>query len=389
MARTKYWLWYSSVPSLTAGRKSRILEAFGGDPERIFFAGREELLACPEIKEKDLDKLLDKSLERVNHILSVCESRGIRILTRQDADYPERLRHIPDPPAVLYVWGRLPAVDDVAAVAIVGTRKATPYGLKMAGKLGREIAEAGGVVVSGLAEGIDSMAMESAIRAGGRCIGVLGTAIDEVYPKFNKPLFDQVRTGGALLSEYPPGMRTYPSDFKQRNRLIAGLSLGVVVVEAPVRSGSLDTAGHALEQNRDVYAVPGNADAPAFGGCLRLIREGAEPVSCGGDVMEHYASFFAPVPPKTTATQLKKEIDKPKDLLYIDLREKIQKLPERQRTVAEAMTEPEMLADDIVVRTGLSAPEVSSALTMLQIAGLVRQGSGKRFTLDWRKDTKY
>lgn len=388
MARTKYWLWFSSVPGLTAAQKNRLLEAMDGDPERIFFAEREELLACPAVREKDLDRLLDKSMERVSRILTVCGEKGIRILTRQDADYPERLRHIPAPPAVLYVWGRLPAVDDLAAVAIVGTRKATPYGLKMAGKLGREIAQTGGLVVSGLAEGIDSMAMEGAVRAGGSSIGVLGTAIDEVYPKFNKPLFEQVRTVGALVSEYPPGMRTYPSDFKQRNRIIAGLSLGVVVVEAPERSGSLDTAGHALEQNRDVYAVPGNADAPAFRGCLRLIREGAEPVTCGEDVMCHYESNFAPLPAQKPATQLKKEIDKHNDLLYIDLREKMQSLPERQRAVAQAMTEPEMLVDDIVGKTGMSASEVSAALTMLQIAGLVRAGSGKRYSLDIRKDKK-
>lgn len=384
MARTKYWLWFSSVPSLTAAQKNRILEQMGG-PDKVFFAEGEELLVCPAVREKDLDKLLDKSMERVSRILTVCEEKGIRILTRQDADYPERLRHIPDPPAVLYVWGKLPSVDDLAAVAVVGTRKATPYGLKMAQKLGREISEAGGLVVSGLAEGIDSAAMEAAIRAGGSSIGVLGTAIDEIYPKFNKPLFEKVRTVGALVSEYPPGMRTYPSDFKQRNRIIAALSLGVVVVEAPVRSGSLDTAGHALEQNRDVYAVPGNADAPAFSGCLKLIREGAEPVTCGGDVMAHYARRFAPMEVKSSPTQFKKEIDKPKDLLYIGLREKIQSLPEHQRTVALAMTEPEMLAEDIIEKTGLTAPQVSSALTMLQIAGLVRPGSGKRYSLDIKK----
>ena len=384
MARTKYWLWFSSVPGLTAAQKCRILEDMGG-PDKVFFAEREALLACPSVREKDLDKLLDKSMERVSRILTVCEEKGIRILTRQDADYPERLRHIPEPPAVLYVWGRLPAVDDLAAVAVVGTRKATPYGLKMAQKLGAEISEAGGLVVSGLAEGIDSAAMEAALRTGGSCIGVLGTAIDEVYPKFNKPLFEKVRTVGALVSEYPPGMRTYPSDFKMRNRLIAGLSLGVVVVEAPGRSGSLDTAGHALEQNRDVYAVPGNADAPAFAGCLKLIREGAEPVTCGDDVMCHYASRFARMEAKSAPTQFKKEIDKKKDLLYIDLREKIQSLPEHQRLVALAMTEPEMQAEDIIEKTGLTASQVSTALTLLQIGGFVRAGSGRRYTLDIKK----
>lgn len=384
MARTKYWLWFSSVPYLTPMQKTKLLKAMGG-PDKIFFAEKDELLACPGIREKEAEKLLDKSMERVSRILSVCEEKGIRILTLQDADYPERLRNIPAPPAVLYVWGTLPPVDDLAAVAVVGTRKVTPYGQKMALRIGADIAKAGGLVVSGLAEGVDSLAMEAAIRAGGSSIGVLGTAIDEVYPKINKPLFDQVRTVGALVSEYPPGMRTFPSDFKCRNRIIAGLSLGVVVVEAPARSGSLDTAAHALEQNRDVFAVPGNADAAACAGTLRLIREGAEPIVGGEDVMAHYVPGFAPLEAKTSPTQFKKEIDKPKDLLYIGLREKIEKLPEPRRTVALALTEPDMLAEDIIEKTGLSPREVSGALTMLQIAGLVRQGSGKRFSLDTTK----
>ena len=384
MARLKYWVWLSAVPGLWPGQKTRMLEHFGG-PDKIFFADREELEACGALKAKDVEKLLDKSLEDTERILSRCQDKGIRILTIQDADYPERLRNIADPPAVLYVWGQLPAVDDLAAVAVVGTRKVSPYGLKMARKLGGEIAGLGGLVISGLAEGTDSAAMEGAIRAGGSSIGVLGTAIDQVYPRFNKPLFEQVRTVGALVSEYPPGMRTYPSDFKLRNRIIAGLSLGVVVVEAPVRSGSLDTAGHALRQDRDVFAVPANADAASCAGCVKLIQEGAVPVVCGGDVMEHYAGGFRPAEPKSPPTQIKKEIDKPSGRLYIDLEEKLQSLPEPRRAVALAMTEPDMLAEDIIEKTGLPARDVNSALTMLQIAGLVRVGSGKRYSLDIRK----
>lgn len=381
MARTKYWVWLSSF-NIGSAVKSRLLKTFG-DPEKVFFAAREELAAA-RLSERDLSLLSDKSMERTMEILGECDERGIGVYTLQDSDYPERLRQIPDPPAVLYVRGKLPPVDDMACIAMVGTRKTSPYGAKMALRLGGEIAQLGGAVVSGVAAGVDSAAMEGALRAGGTVIGVLGTAVDEVYPKSSRPIFDQCAVTGALVSEYPPRMRTMPWNFKERNRIISGLSLGVVVVEAPARSGSLVTADHALEQNRDVFAVPGNADAAACAGTNRLLRQGAVPVTSGQDIMEHYRQDFAPVQAKGEPIQLKKEIDKADELLYIDLVEKIQTLPEPQRTVALALTQPDMLPDDITAKTGLPAPRVMAALTMLEIAGIVRQ-ENRRYRLASQK----
>lgn len=381
MARTKYWVWLSSF-NIGSAVKRRLLDAFG-DPEKIFFASREELSSV-RLSERELSLLSDKSMERTAEILGDCDELGIEIFTLQDSDYPERLRQIPDPPAVLYVRGKLPPVDDLACIAMVGTRKTSPYGMKMALRLGGEITKLGGVVVSGVAAGVDSAAMEGALRAGGIAIGVLGTAIDEVYPRSSKPIFDQCAATGALVSEYPPRMRTMGWNFKERNRIISGLSLGVVVVEAPARSGSLVTAGHALEQNRDVFAVPGNADATACAGTNRLLRQGAVPVTSGSDIMEHYRLDFAPAQTPGEPIQLKKEIDKAQDLLYIDLVEKIQSLPEPQRAVALAMTQPDMLPDDITAKTGLPAQRVMAALTLLEIAGIVRQ-ENRRYSLVLQK----
>lgn len=381
MARTKYWVWLSSF-NIGSAVKRRLLDAFG-DPEKIFFAPREELAAA-RLSERELSLLSDKSMERTAQILGDCDELGIEIFTLQDADYPERLRQIADPPAVLYVRGKLPPVDDMACIAMVGTRKTSPYGMKMALRLGGEITQLGGVVVSGVAAGVDSAAMEGALRAGGTAIGVLGTAIDEVYPRSSKPIFDQCAATGALVSEYPPRMRTMPWNFKERNRIISGLSLGVVVVEAPAHSGSLVTAGHALEQNRDVFAVPGNADAAACAGTNRLLRQGAVPVTSGQDIMEHYRLDFKPTQTASEPIHLKKEIDKAQDLLYIDLVEKIQRLPEAQKTVALALTQPDMLADDITAKTGLPAQRVMAALTLLEIAGIVRQ-ENKRYSLASQK----
>ena len=380
MARLKYWVWLSCVTGVRPLVKYRLAQAMDG-PERIFFAKREELLAAePLLQTAEADKLADKSLERADKALRFCQERGIAVLTMQDAAYPERLRHIPDPPAVLYVWGKLPPVDEGMLLAVVGTRKATPYGIKMAAALGRDLAQGGAVVVSGLAEGCDSAAMEAALRAGGVTVGVLGTAIDQVYPAKNRKLFEEVRARGALVSEYPPGARTFPADFKARNRIITGLSLGVAVVEAPLRSGTRSTADHALEQGRDVFAVPGNADAAASAGCNELIAQGATPVVNGAAILRAYGGRTDLLRQEPAEIPIKKEIDKPKDIVYIDLTDKQARLPAAQRQVLEAMTRPDMHADEIIEAAGLTARETLAALTMLQLAGYVSQGAGKRYT---------
>ncbi len=388
MARLKYWVWLSCVGGVRPLVKYRLAEAMGG-PEKLFFADRDELVAAePLLQSAEADKLMDKSLEASDRALRFCQEHGISVVTVQDAAYPDRLRHIPDPPTVLYVWGKLPPVDESLFLAVVGTRKATPYGIRMAARLGRELAESGAVVVSGLAEGCDSAAMEAALRAGGTAVGVLGTAIDEVYPAKNRALFEEVRARGALVSEYPPGLRTFPASFKARNRIITGLSLGVAVVEAPARSGTRSTADHALEQGRDVFAVPGNADSYTSAGCNQLIAQGAVPIACGADILRAYEGRNDLSRQKTAEIHIKKEIDKPQDIVYIDVadrmkdlpEERMKDLPEDQRKVLTAMTRPEMLADEITEAAGLSARSTLAALTMLQVAGHVVQGTGKRYT---------
>ena len=387
MARLKYWVWLSCVVGVRPVMKVRLARTMGG-PEAVFFAKKSELLeAEPLLTDTEANKLMDKSMEKPSKALSYCQEHGIQILTVQDADYPDRLRQIADPPPVLYVWGKLPPVDDRALIAVVGTRRATPYGLKMAGIMGRDLALGGAIVTSGLAEGCDGAAMEAALRAGGLSVGVLGTAIDEVYPAKNRWLFDAVKAQGAVISEYAPGMRTFPSDFKQRNRIISGLSLGVVIVEAPLHSGTRNTADHALEQNRDVFAVPGNADAPASAGCNELIMQGAVPVTGAAAVLRAYSARSDLFPQEPGEIHIKKEIDKPKDIVYIDVTEapppdpdRWKDLPEPQRKVMEALTGKDMHADELIAATGLSAPEILSALTMLQLAGHVVQGDGKRYS---------
>ena len=364
----------------------KLLEVFGG-PDGIYEASEAELSSVSGIQPRELELLSDRDMTAADQALSECEMRGISVLTLQDAQYPERLRNIPDPPVVLYVWGKLPPVDECPTFAIVGTRKATVYGLRMAAKLGRELAQTGSIVVSGLAEGCDAEAMDAALRAGGHVIGVLGTSIDIVYPAKNRKLFEQAKVCGALVSEYPPKMRTYPKDFKDRNRIISGLSLGVVVAEAPIRSGTRVTVEHALDQGRDVFAVPGNADAAASAGCNDLLAHGAILVTTAKDVLAEYAGrpdlrphrVSAPERTVPQPTHIKKEIDKPKDIVYIDLSEAEKTLPPDQYEILKALTRPGMHADELIEASGLSAPAALAALTMLQVTGWVAQ-AGRRYT---------
>ena len=381
MARLKYWVWLSGVRNVPPLLKCHLCDVLGG-PEAVYHAGKDELM-FEGATAKEAARLMDKSMAETERVLSACEAQGVDILTLQDAAYPERLRQIPDPPSVLYVRGRLPVVDESVCVAVVGTRRASAYGLRMAAGLGAGIAEGGGVVVSGLAEGCDGVAMEAALRAGGAVIGVLGTAIDVVYPAKNRWLFREVVGRGALVSEHGPGVRTFSGDFRARNRIISGLSLGVAVAEAPVKSGTRVTVDRALEQARDVFAVPTAADGPNAEGYLALTRLGAVSVGSGAEIVERYADRFSRYSPNFAPTPIKKEIDKPRDMVYIDAQDPAgipEGLPEVQRRILSAMDRPDMHADEILEAAGLTAAEALAALTMLQVSGYVTQGAGRRYT---------
>ena len=252
----KYWVWLAELPGLRSQPRLALLRHFGS-PENIFFADREELLLAEDVPPAQAELALNRDLSAADRILADCQRLGQRILTLQDAEYPQRLRNIFDPPLVLYVRGRMPAIDEEAAIAVVGTRKCTPYGVASAERLSQELASGGAVVVTGLARGVDTAAARGALRAGGTVVGVTGGGLDVVYPPENGDLYDDVASAGVLLSEYPPGSPPDKTHFPVRNRIMSGLSVAALIVEAPERSGALITARLALDQGRDVYAVPG------------------------------------------------------------------------------------------------------------------------------------
>ena len=383
----KFWLWLSELRGLQNETRLALLRHFGS-PEAVYYADREEILLTDGMTTEQAARLDDHDLAGAQKILGRCEELGLSLLTIQDAAYPRRLLNIYDPPCLLYVRGRLPAFDEEAAVAVVGTRSCTPYGISCAEKLGYGIARCGGLVVSGLAAGIDSAALRGALRANGRAAAVLGHGLDVVYPRENQYLYEDVAAAGCLISEYPPGTRPVGSHFPRRNRILSGLSVAALVVEAPERSGALITAAAALEQGKDVFAVPGPIDAPASAGCNQLIRDGAGLVSDAWDILREYEGHFpeklcppgqASSRPQVTGYQTEKaEPARPAKPL-VDPAER--GLTDDQTALLRALDgDTPMLVDDLIEQTGIPTRRVLSALTLLEIEGLVTQHSGKRYT---------
>lgn len=416
-----HWIWLALRHSVSDRARKSLLEQFR-DPEDIFFADSDAFEHVGELSEEGKDSLRDKSLVSAQKILDQCTRGNIHILTYRDAAYPARLRNIPDPPMVLYYKGNLPDFDGSPLIGVVGTRKASAYGLGVAKRMGYQIAKCGGTVVSGMAFGIDGAAMQAALTAGGTVVGVLGCGADVVYPVSNRGLFADTEKYGCLISEFPPGTPPNGRNFPKRNRIISGVSCGVLVIEAPEKSGSLITARQAVDQGRDLFAVPGNIDVPSFEGSNRLIREGAILVTSGWDVISEYEALFpdkihredAParqagypdeverieaesgklklrvaqkpkVPAKNTAPEpenAKLAIDNGDCAPYSDVINK-QKLTlsETERAIVDALGSEPRLVDDVIAGTALSAAKVLPALTILEIRGIVKRHPGKRVSL--------
>ncbi|WP_295693045.1 DNA-processing protein DprA [uncultured Oscillibacter sp.] len=386
MSALKYWLWLTELPGLTNQTRLALLRHFP-TPEDVYYADPEEVLLTEDITREQAKLLEDKDCSGADRILADCQRLDLDLLTIQDAGYPNRLRNIYDPPCLLYVRGRLPAFDDEASIAVVGTRDCTPYGVSCAEKLGYGLAAGGAVVVSGLARGVDSAALRGALRAGGTVTAVLGNGLDVVYPPENQYLYEDVAAAGALISEYPPGTPPEAKHFPVRNRIMSGLCLGTLVVEAPARSGALITAGTALEQGRDVFAVPGPIDAPASVGCNRLIRDGAGLVSDAWDILGEYEPRFpdklrregARETPAVLGYQARQKTEPKPVPPSVSLSHNDYSLTDDQICLLRALTEEPMLVDDLIELTDIPTRRVLSALTVLEIEHLVTQHSGKRY----------
>ena len=400
----KHWIWLTTRPGIGVHGRAALLRLFG-TAERIFEMKERDYLAAEGFECRWLESLLDKSLDEAEKILIECDDKSIRLVTYADGAYPSRLRNISDPPALLYYCGTLPDFDNEAVIGVIGSRRCSAYGLLHAKQFSKLIASSGGLVVSGGARGIDSMALRGALDSEMPVACVLGCGVDVVYPPENRELFRQIAAHGCLLSEYRPGTRPDRGNFPVRNRIISGLALGVLVVEAPERSGALITANLALEQGRDVFAIPGNIGVKSCEGSNRLIRDGAIVVENGWEILREYehlfpgklsdgrsreamergfmARFGRPAPVYTPVVLEepvdKKVIDNPENRNYSDVKEKVPVLAGDEAVVFAVLSEQSELADELVVRSGLPAQRVAAALTMLQIKGLARKQAGNRY----------
>ena len=387
MSALKFWLWLTELPGLTNQTRLALLRHFP-TPEDVYYADPAEVLLTEGITREQAELLEDKDCAAAEKVLADCGELGLHIVTISDAAYPNRLRNIFDPPCLLYVRGRLPAFDDEASIAVVGTRDCTPYGVSCAEKLGFGLAAGGALVVSGLARGIDSAALRGALRGSGTVTAVLGNGLDVVYPRENRYLYEDIAASGALLSEYPPGTPPEGRHFPVRNRIMSGLSLATLVVEAPERSGALITAGTALEQGRDVFAVPGPIDAPASVGCNRLIRDGAGLVTDAWDILAAYAPRFpeklhregAREEPAVLGYQARQRTEPKEVPPSLSLSNNDLSLTDDQIRLLRTLTEEPMLVDDLIEETEIPTRRVLSALTVLEIEHLVTQHPGKRYT---------
>ena len=402
MAELKYWIWMNEL-GINPYLANRVIAYLGG-PKEAYFAEGDKFSQIPGLGYREVEALSSKDLRHVYRIQDDMQALGGRILTWQDAEYPQRLRDIDDAPLVLYLRGKMPVVDDEAAIAIVGTRKCSPYGERAARRIAGDIARHGGLVVTGLAKGIDAAAAEGALREGGQVIGVLGCGPERIYPPENKGLFEEVLENGALLSEYPPGTDPVGHHFPRRNRIITGLSLALVVLEIPSeKSGAMRSVNHAVEQGRDVFVIPSNIDAPASIASNALIDEGFQSASNGWRILRDYTRKFPrlsespkAVPKENPEGSLEKEaapavkkerssakkvVDKGEKEVYIDLKEAMSKRSPEEQAVIQALGEEPAHIDDIIAACKLPPQTVNACLTTLAIAGYIRDHAGKRYSL--------
>ena len=384
-----YWVWFSQLNKLNTLQKQQLLRQFR-DPEELYLSSG--VMGLPEDVQEALE---NKDLTLARKILDTCEKQDIGVCTVEDAVYPSRLRNTADAPLVLYYKGKLPDWDRQPVIGIVGTRKASPYGLNMAERFGTQIAACGALVISGGAAGIDSAAMRGALAVDRPTVAVLGCGVDVVYPKENKALFAKTQTEGCLLSEYPPGTKGFPWHFPERNRIISGISNGLLVVEAPERSGALNTAKHALEQGREVFAIPGNIDMPSCAGSNALLQDKAMPALSGWDVVKEYVPLWPGVlsrQPEIKVAQTqrsqetmpvsdKKVIDKDENSTYSVLNSKNHSLSETEQRILAQIGRDPIAMDELIARVDMSASAVKTILTKLTVKGLLVMHPGSRISL--------
>lgn len=358
----RYWVALSRIGGIGPVRLGRLLAAFR-DGEAAWRASGRDLVAAG-IEPRSAEQIVaERPRLDPDQEWARLERGGFRVLLATDADYPARLREIHAAPPILYVWGALTPGDDLA-LAVVGTRRASPYGKTITERIVADLAAAGLTIVSGLARGIDAVAHRTALETGGRTLAVLGSGLDVIYPGEHKALAARIAENGAVLTDYPLGTKPDAVNFPARNRIVSGLSRGVLITEAPQSSGARITANYAVEQNRDVFAVPGSILSTLSEAPNRLIQEGAKLVTSAEDILAEL--------------NLPGTVDQPR------LADVLPATPTEAALLDRLTADPQHI-DDLGQATGLAPAEVGATLAMLELKGMVRQIGGQQYVLARRR----
>lgn len=393
---TLYWVWLTIKQVMSPTKITCLRERF----ETIKDIYNEyEYNGIENIGTKEIKELRNKDLTEAKRVIEQTKRVGAKILTYEDINFPDMLRNIIDPPYVLYIKGELMSWDRLLTIGVVGTRKCSPYGRLVTSRLSRDMTRLGITVVSGMARGLDAEAAWAALKAGGKTIAVLGSGIDVIYPRENEKLFYEICEHGAVITEYPPGSGPLPNHFPERNRIIAGLSKGVLVTEAPAKSGALITANYALNSGRDVFAVPGNIFDAQYAGSNSLIQHCAKLVMSAHDVIEEYPYaeklLKQPKIKVVIKTQnIKNNFDENTNYSDVIHNTPIQNeqnitidskryafLKPEEKEIIELLIEKNMHIDELARQLGKSAGEINTALTLLEIKRLIKKLPGNNYQL--------
>lgn len=379
MEHILYWLWLTTKYRIANSKITRLFERFDSIEDIYLSKSFNNIYG---ISERDKQLLMDKDLSKAKRALEKTAKLGGKIIVYDDENYPQLLKNIPDPPYVLYIIGKVPELDKVLTIGVVGTRLSSEYGNTVTERICRNLAEAGAVTVGGLAMGIDAVGAWATIDAGGIAVGVIASGLDKVYPHENAELYKAVAQKGCIMTEYPPGTKPYGTNFPVRNRIIAGLSRGVLVAEAPEGSGSLITARHAFENNRDVFAVPRNITDTGFLGTNILIQQGAKLVNSAEDILVEY-------PYAVKVTPLKADTKKPPKVITVEKREenkddseKYSKLSEKEKSIVALLRKKDMQIDEISRELGIPVGEVNTRLIMLECNRLIKRLPASKYQLN-------
>lgn len=383
-----YWVWAQNALGISSSVKSDEIISYFGNAESLYFAGEYEWRISGIFTPGQINKLKTTTLDEAKKIVSDCQRYRIKIITPDDADYPSMLFKLPNLPLVLYVRGNLDCLKNKISIAVVGAREASDIGARIARALSASLSRSGAVIVSGAAKGIDSAAHNGALDAGANTVAVLGCGFGTDYLPENEPLRREIAGHGALVTEYPPLTPAFGRNFPFRNRIISGLSYGTIVIEANEKSGSLRTVGHAIEQGRDIFAVPGDITSSMNMGTNKLLRDGAKPVFNAMDVLEEYAERFPDlldinkietVLTMQTPLAKPKTAEKKKPFVKPTVS---QNISDKAKLICDAFTTDTMQAEELILKTKLSTTDFLSAMTELELLGIIEPLAGKNYRIN-------